>query len=152
MIIVKPIIETISDSVFTTVVGESKFYQALNRAESRFNKPHQKKYTHIKSYTEDYIISDSGIPKCFTTECTEYRVSGNYLVVVEKEIRLHNSQFVCHDNYQSILHVDSLSFKAHGDCNVVFELSVNEKGDTHYAVYATGNEKLGINFLENILQ
>lgn len=152
MIIVKPIATKHSDSMFETSVNESQFYSALKKAQSKLHKPQQKKYMVVKSYTEEYIIADNGLPKCVSKECTGQHENGKYLVFVEKETRLHNSQFNCHDNYQSVLHVDSLSFKVGTDCHVIFEMSVNEQDKACYSVYATGNEKSGINILENILE
>jgi hypothetical protein len=153
---IKPIVSKLHDGVFVTHVPKDIFDQAMSKMHK--SRPRKKEYTVVRSYTEDFTILKDGTPKCSTRECTTMREFPKHVAYVEKETRVHNSNFCCHDNFQSVVHVDASMFKLTPQADIVFEIVTNEECDVRYNVYviAQGDTMSRaaemIKLFENIIQ
>lgn len=148
--ITKLITKKISNYIFDTSLSENDFLAHFKKAKALFSKPKECEYDVIKSYCDEYVIATSGgVPRCVTRECLSYKEDGDFLIIIEKENRMHNSTFACQDNYQCVMHVKSFEFKVSPSTKVIFEHTISETDKITYSLFAYGDS--GKEYLEKIL-
>lgn len=134
-VIIKPVKEQLSENAYVTTVNEEVFTRCKGKLKRSKSESTTREFTIVRYYTEDFHIVKDGLPRCVSHTCTDMKIHGEFISYTEKEVRLHNSNFTCRDNFQSIVHVDQETFHHQKGCDIVFEKRVNEQKKTHFSIY-----------------